>query len=233
MRVVLLQGPGDALGICAAAARSCYSEHPASELLDQPMPRSHGSVLEHISFTFSVEEISRACSHQLVRHRLASYSQQSMRYVKTDKIRSAAGGEFLVVPGTVRALLESGDPGSTEALEKYLGALDGLLDVLGQKDIPSEDLRYFMPEGTKTNVVVTMNYRELMHACGLRMCNRAQAEIRGVFGQISAIVREKYPELWAYAPLVPQCFHQSRCPEPKGCGRPVLLDRLQVFDRRA
>lgn len=231
MRVVLLQGPGDALGICAAAARSCYSDRPASDLLDQPMPRSHGSVLEHASFTFSIEGISRVCSHQLVRHRLASFSQQSMRYVRTDKIRSADGG-FLVLPGTVRALLESGDPVSTEALETYLGALDGLLDALGGKGIPSEDLRYFMPDGTKTNVVMTMNYRELMHACGLRMCTRAQAEIREVFGQISAIIKEKYPELWAYAPLTPQCYHQGRCPEPKGCGRPVPSDRLRVFDRR-
>lgn len=229
MEVKLLAHTPDPMKLIAAAARSCYSDKPASQLLDESIPKAHGSVYEHAVFTFSIEGISRVCSHQLVRHRIAAVSQQSMRYVKTDKLWSddfRDFGESMVLPDSVQDLLsEEYEESETvdqmhlrNVIGQYVQGLDTLIKTLQDAGVKSEDIRYFLPNGVKTNVVVTMNYRELLHVCGVRRCTRAQAEIREVFDKVAELVKEACPDLYENSPLVPQCKQLGYCPEHKSCG---------------
>jgi thymidylate synthase (FAD) len=149
--------------VAAAAARLCYSSSSIDRLLEQgPEERAtllakilslgHLSVLEHVAFTFGIEGISRACSHQLVRHRIASFSQQSQRYV-SHKTQFAA-----VVPASVSA--------RPELLERFNGFLDQahqLYRELLDAGVPAEDARFVLPNAAETKLVMTMNARELLH----------------------------------------------------------------------
>lgn len=163
----------------AAAARLCYAPVGAAQLLETMSEESvrrvlktiltsgHLSTLEHASYTFAIDGVSRALTHQLVRHRLASYNQQSQRYV------TYADEPDFIVPPSVAA-----DPEALEAFTVATGALfeayRGLLDA----GVPAEDARYLLPNAMETKIVVTMNIRELLHFFELRCCKRAQWEIR-------------------------------------------------------
>lgn len=163
----------------AAAARLCYAPVGAAELMDE-MPdeavrrvlktiitSGHTSALEHASYTFAIDGVSRALTHQLVRHRLASYNQQSQRYV------TYAEEPSFVVPPAVAA-----DP---VALERFNAATSAAFDAyreLLDVGVPAEDARYLLPNAMETKIVVTMNIRELLHFFELRCCKRAQWEIR-------------------------------------------------------
>ncbi|MDY6985232.1 MAG: FAD-dependent thymidylate synthase [Candidatus Thermoplasmatota archaeon] len=163
--------------VCAAAARLTHSklageklveqmsEEEISRLLRNVLKAGHTSVIEHASFTFSISGISRACSHQLVRHRIASYSQQSQRYVKPS--------ETFVLPPRVE---ENGEAKRIfeEALQKCSETYQRLTDL----GIPKEDARYIMPNATKTNIIVTINARSLINFLSLRLEKDAQWEIR-------------------------------------------------------
>lgn len=215
MKVVLIAHTPDPDRICASAGRSCYSECPAHEIMEDVDPErslsrivsmGHHSVVEHAVFTFSVEGVSRALTHQLVRHRIASFSQQSQRYV------SMRDPDF-VVPCTVEA-----DP---EALRIYRESMEAVwsaysrLEALG---IPAEDARYLLPNGCTTNITITMNARELLHFFSMRCCNRAQWEIRDMADQMLALCMEVSPVIFRDAG--PGCV-RGRCPEgSKSCGRP-------------
>ncbi|HXZ23701.1 MAG TPA: FAD-dependent thymidylate synthase, partial [Methanomassiliicoccales archaeon] len=179
MKVVLLSYTKDAERLCAAAGNSCYSKKPASELLetlpdeklskviDSVMDSGHHSVIEHASFTFSIEGVSRAMTHQLVRHRLASFSQQSQRYVSLKE-------PSYVIPESIK--------NDVVLAKEFTDLLDRSWDLyrkLSDK-VPVEDARYVLPNACTTNIVVTMNARELWHFFTLRCCNRAQSEIRAV-----------------------------------------------------
>jgi thymidylate synthase (FAD) len=163
----------------AAAARLCYAPVGAAELLETMSDEAvrkvlkiivssgHTSALEHASYTFAIDGVSRALTHQLVRHRLASYNQQSQRYVSYDDEPA------FVVPPAVAA--------NPEALKRFksanataFSAYRELLDA----GIPAEDARYLLPNAMETKIVVTMNIRELLHFFELRCCKRAQWEIR-------------------------------------------------------
>ena len=128
------------------------------------------SVFEHASVTFSIEGISRSCSHQLVRHRLASYTQQSQRYTKID----TSGDDWYVIPPAFenagKDILDAYRDTMKNAAQEYLAALG--------YSIKPEDARFLLPEATKTSIVVTMNYRELFHFFDLRLDKHAQWEIR-------------------------------------------------------
>lgn len=161
--------------VCATAMRSCRTLEPAHKLiLRKPVEyyirlakkSGHLSTLEHAVFTFSVEGISRVTTHQLVRHRIASYSQQSMREVKpTDD------EEWYVTPKSVKKIdIFSYEFGMAKIKEYYKRFIK-----LG---IPIEDARYFLPNATKTNIVITMNARELRHYFSLRLSKYSQWEIR-------------------------------------------------------
>lgn len=204
--------------VVAASARLCYSPGSACDLardmtseeavrLLKHLRRSgHLSPFEHASFVFAVDGISRACSHQLVRHRIASFSQQSQRYVR------AESPEF-IVPHTISAV-----PGALscfkETLEKAYEAY-GRLVALG---IPQEDARYLLPNACETHLVVTMNARELLHFFSLRLCKRAQWEIREVARQMLLLAREKAPCLFETAG--PSCVTDGTCGEARPCGSP-------------
>lgn len=215
MIVRLLAHTPDADRVCAAAAHSCYSEDSAADLLETVDPAKmlrhvigmgHHSVIEHAVFTFSVEGVSRALTHQLVRHRIASFSQQSQRYVRLSE-------PTYVVPETVKR-----DP---EAMKVYEETMDGIWDSYSKligMGIPAEDARYVLPNGCTTNITITMNARELLHFFSMRCCNRAQWEIREMADEMLRLCKEVSPVIFSDAG--PACI-RGPCPEgKKTCGHP-------------
>ena len=210
MNVQLLTHTPDPERVVAAAARLCYSDSGIERLLARDRSEQEGllrkilelghlSVLEHAAFTFGVEGISRACSHQLVRHRLASYSQQSQRYV-SHKERFDA-----VTPPSIAA--------RPELTARYATLLDDVHAVyreLLEAGIPAEDARFVLPNAAVTKIVVTMNARELVHFFELRCCRRAQWEIRDLAIAMLALARQAAPLLFATAG--PGCLN-APCPE--------------------
>lgn len=210
--------------VCDLGAKVCMSydmPEPDEDLraLGHALASGHESVLEHAVFTFAIEGISRACSHQLVRHRMASYSQQSQRYVKMD-------GFKYVIPESINDIVLDevwdSDIGfeSVYASEVYTNLMNDIRDVYNlmiEGGIPEEDARYILPNACKTNIVVTMNARELRHFFSLRCCERAQWEIKQVAEIMLALVREVAPTLFEDAG--PRCKALGYCPEAKGCGK--------------
>ena len=179
MNVQLLSHTPEPERAIAAAARLCYAPVGAAELMETMSDEAvrkvlkiiissgHTSALEHASFSFAVEGVSRALTHQLVRHRLASYNQQSQRYVSyTDE-------PAFIVPPEVAA-----DEQATEAFLESCGASFLAYRQLLDAGVSPEDARYLLPNAMETKIVVTMNVRELLHFFELRCCKRAQWEIR-------------------------------------------------------
>jgi len=219
MRVKLLAYTQNADAICAAAGRSCYSENSSMELVESMkdpqktlgkiVGMGHHSVIEHATFTFSVEGVSRSLTHQLVRHRIASYSQQSQRYVSMDK-------PTYVIPKTVEA-----DPELKKVYEDTMKDIWESYNKLVEK-IPPEDARYVLPNGCTTNITITMNARELFHLFTLRCCNRAQWEIRDLADEMLRQCKAVSPIIFANAG--PPCV-RGPCPEGKlSCGKPRKND---------
>ena len=215
MIVKLLAYTQNADAICAAAGNSCYSERPSYEIvedinsekvLSRIVGMGHHSVIEHAAFTFSVEGVSRALTHQLVRHRVASYSQQSQRYVSM-KVPS------FVTPHTVQD-----DPDAMKVFEDTMAEIWAAYGKLESMGIPAEDARYLLPNGCTTNITITMNARELLHFFSLRCCNRAQWEIREMADKMLELCREVSPVIFRDAG--PPCV-RGPCPEGKlSCGKP-------------
>lgn len=205
MKVTLISYTPKAHKVCAAAAWNCTNSEPREPfdfsydescgLVDRVMQRGHTSIAEHASFTFSIEGISRACSHQLVRNRLASYSQQSQRYVKAL--------QDTVVPDSIK--------NDTEASGLFLVAVEEIEATytrLLQLGIPAEDARYILPNASKTNIVVTMNARELVHFFQQRLCSRAQWEIRAMAQEMRKLVHG--PLFTSGKPMCDTC--KDHCP---------------------
>ena len=202
----------------AAACRLCYSasdidaireaidDHSAARMIGKVLKLGHLSVLEHASFTFAIEGISRACSHQLVRHRIASFSQQSQRYVKMSEC------EFTLPPS-----LQS----RPEAVERFNGLMDDLqaeYDALLEDGVAAEDARYVLPNAAETKVIMTANARSLLNFFELRLCTRAQWEIRELAGLMLEKVREVAPNIFEVAG--PTCDTKGYCQEGEmSCGR--------------
>lgn len=218
MRVTLLSYTKDAERLCASAAHSCYSDKGASELMEEwdekkgarwlgnPLASGHHSVIEHASYTFSIEGCSRVLTHQLVRHRLASFSQMSQRYVNMKE------AEY-VVPPTVAA-----DPSLEKRFRELMDHIWAEYEALAEK-VPVEDARYVLPNACTTNITVTMNARELWHFFELRTCRRAQWEIRQMADEMLRLAQEASPFIFKNAG--PPCISRGRCPEGKmSCGRP-------------
>jgi len=219
MKVTLLQHTPDPERTVALAARLCYSAASIGELhdrlsgsdiaafLEKIMSLGHQSVLEHVSFTFGIEGISRACSHQLVRHRLASYSQQSQRYV------TFKGDDFpLVVPDSI-----AGIPGREEIFSSAMQACAEAYRQLVADGVPAEDARFVLPNAAETKIIVTMNGRELLHFFALRCCERAQWEIRAMAIEMLKLVKPLAPTVFSAAG--PGCVGDG-CPEgTMTCGR--------------
>ncbi len=218
VQVTLLSSTPDPEGVVARATKLCYSplgiadltrEQDAGDrarLLKKVISLGHHSVLEHASFTFGIEGVSRIMTHQLVRHRIASYSQQSQRYVEF------TAGLPVVVPQSVESnavMRERFSAHCARSQELYRQMIDA--------GIPAEDARYVIPSAAETRIVVTMNARELRHFFTLRCCERAQWEIRRVAELMLERVREAAPNL--FSRTGPSCL-TGPCPEGKmTCGR--------------
>lgn len=211
MKVTLVGYTPRPLYVCAEAAATCYNSEPSLKIIKGCIKSGHQSVLEHCSFTFKVEGISRACSHQLVRHRIASYSQQSQRYVTYDNLD-------WVTDGLEMGAIEATKYACDEAMVAYREMIDS--------GIKAENARAVLPNATPTIIYVTMNLRSLMHFCNERMCSRAQTEIRnvamGMKEQIMCTDQITFEEkVILDTVLVPKCMAGpiKACPERDGCGR--------------
>lgn len=216
--VTLLQHTPDPERVVATAARLCYSPAGIAELSESLSQRDcarlirsviamgHTSVLEHASFQFGVEGVSRALSHQLVRHRHASYSQQSQRYVR------AHGFEFVTPPSIAAS------PDAQHTFAALMGQAQAAYDTLVGAGIPPEDARYVLPTAASTRLVVTMNARSLHNFFKLRTCRRAQGEIRALAEDMLSLCRQAAPLLFEKAGAV--CETEGRCDQGTlTCGR--------------
>jgi len=183
--------------------------------LPKVLSYGHESILEHAVFTFAIEGCSRVCSHQLVRHRIASYTQQSHRYIK---LNLQDVEETFLIPESIKE--------KPELYEKWKKLMKDAIELYEETcgdDIHQEDARYILPQAVRTKIVVTMNLRELKHFFGLRTCERAQWEIREVAWKMLeeiAKVDELRPII-KWAKLGPRCIQLGYCPErelmPEGC----------------
>lgn len=235
MNVQLLQATKNPIILMWTAARTCYSsnvpeniwescfrceEKSTSEWNDDLIEKwqfvrkvlasGHLSIAEHVNFTFAISGISRACSHQLVRHRHCTFSQQSQRYVNLhNKMLD------VVCPYQFQGYTSLYEPFS-EHIKESKKAYDTLIEAGAQP----EDARAILPNATCTNLIMTCNYAELIHICGLRMCTRAQAEIRQLFYAIEDEIRKQYIEGTLLSDLLkPKCDQNGFCDEHKSCGR--------------
>ncbi|MFA6869713.1 MAG: FAD-dependent thymidylate synthase [Methanomethylophilus sp.] len=215
MNVKLVAYTPDADRICAAAARSCYAQECAGDLLEldclKPekilnavMSMGHESVIEHAVFTFSVSGVSRVLTHQLVRHRIASFSQQSQRYIPMTK-------PAFVEPETVKA-----DRYAHKIFTDVMKADWNAYNALVKRGVAAEDARYVLPNACTTNITITMNARELRHFFAVRCCNRAQWEIRAMADEMLRQCKQVSPFIFQDAG--PGCV-RGPCPEgKKSCG---------------
>lgn len=190
MFVTLIQATPDPINTIAAIASICYDSDPKNPLgLVKHLYRNgHHSVFEHIYFTFKIEGISRACSHQLVRHRHCSFTQRSQRYCSEDGFR-------FVTPPSIE---------SDEELEHYEDYMKEFVAPnymeLQTMGVPNEDARYILPNACMTSLYLSCNLRELIHMANERLCMRAQWEIREL---VKLMVAAVDPELQFM--LVPKC----------------------------
>lgn len=223
MKVALIRHTLSPEETVALGARLCYSKARVDDLLERVSSRDqtefvskimgmgHDSVLEHASFTFGIEGVSRVLLAQITRHRLASFSVQSQRYV------SYENGFGYIVPPKIEALGE-------EAVAEFEAQMDQMhqwyvawQEKLGTGEGSNEDARFVLPGACETRMMVTMNVRELRHFFSLRMCSRAQWEIRELATRMHALCLEVAPALFENAG--PGCL-RGACPEgAKSCGK--------------
>jgi thymidylate synthase (FAD) len=219
LKVILLRHTPNPEETVAMAAKLCYSPSNITSLKDKIEAKDqksfvgkliqmgHMTPIEHPTFTFAIEGISRACSHQIVRHRLASYSQQSQRYV------SEEDGFDYVIPPVIkedkklkRAFVAS--------MKEAQNAYNIMVKKLNEKGINGEsanqDARFILPNAAETKIMVTMNARELLHFFRQRCCNRAQWEIRKMSEEMLRLVKKVAPIIFCKAG--PGCLY-APCPE--------------------
>ncbi len=242
MNVTLLAYTPEPEKTVATAAKLCYSSSGINDLrdgltdektasfIDMLVSIGHESVMEHVSFTFGIEGISRACSHQLVRHRIASYSQKSQRYVNEN------GFEF-ITPPEIEAIPEA-KAEFDRLMNDITAGYDRIADILTEchkakfiadgadeksaaskaRKLANEDARFVLPNACETKIVVTMNVRSLFNFFRHRCCNRAQWEIRAVANEMLRQCLEVAPNIFAHAG--PSCVAEGKCPEGKmSCGK--------------
>ena len=213
MKVTLTRVTENPIGAIEEAACNCYDSEPTGgKIMKSCYKSGHHSVLEFADFTFHIEGVSRALSHQLVRHRLASYAQRSQRYCGENNFD-------YVIPASIKS--------NTAAFEEYVELMYAITDiykVLQELGVPNEDARYVLPNACETIIEVKMNFRTLIHFMNERLCTRAQWEIRQMALLMKRCIEEQYPELAKY--LVPKCeVHEGMpfCTEHSTCGRHPLL----------
>lgn len=230
LECVLMTHTPDPERVVAAAARLCYSADDAMTLMENMTAANvesfvtkleslgHESPFEHTSFTFAIQGVSRVLTHQLVRHRIASYSQRSMRYC------SEVDADF-IMPPTVAALPEAA--AKFENLMRFLNESYQELTALG---IPKEDARFALSNATETKIVVTMNARTLYSFFHHRCCARAQWEIRALANMMLSQVKAVGPNMFRHAGA--SCV-KGYCPEATMCcGRaPTLAMLIEGYEK--
>lgn len=218
MQVKLVRYTPDPERTVAMSARLCYSpigaaqleerisDEQAATLVRKLVSMGHLSTLEHVTFTFAIEGVSRVLTHQLVRHRIASYSQQSQRYVKEHDFET-------IVPTSIAANKEA-----KEKFDDLMVKIQDLYNEFTNMGIAAEDARYILPNATETKIVCTFNARSLLNFFSLRCCTRAQWEIR-------TLANKMLEECVKVAPVIfenagPTCVSQGVCHEGEmSCGR--------------
>lgn len=226
LSVELISMPDNMLKTIYTACKTCYSaklpyenylnapdEEKMLELIKRVIGSGHYSTIEHIQLTFAVQNVSRACTHQLVRHRHMSFSQKSQRYVKEK-------GEFdYIMPKTIEK-----NPKLKEKFEEFILNTSNLYQEFIEAGIPAEDARSILPNAAASSLVASLNLRELIHLTNLRLCTRAQLEIRMLVKAMVDEVIKKEPWLKPY--LVPKCERLGYCDEDKSCGKMPVKDEL-------
>lgn len=219
LKVVLLAHTPHPEETVAAAAKLCYSASDVDAIketvqakdqhsfIERLVDMGHLSPIEHACFTFAVEGISRACSHQLVRHRLASYSQQSQRYVGMED------GFGYIIPPSIDAdpVLKERFGFFMEGIQEFYNELIMAMKARGiEGESAYEDARFVLPNAAETKIIMTMNARELLHFFAQRCCRRAQWEIRAMATEMLRLARRAAPAIFRDAG--PACLSGS-CPE--------------------
>lgn len=214
--------------VIAMGAKLCYSPANIDDLkagieskdqggfVDKLVAMGHMSPVEHVSFTFGVEGISRACSHQIVRHRVASYSQQSQRYVGEQTAKHEGQVfDYVIPPSVIEANRAEWFEEKMAIVQEWYDELNAALGDAGEKS--QEDARFLLPNSAETKIVITMNARELLHFFRVRCCNRAQWEIHAMADAMLVKVKEPAPQIFKNAG--PGCVN-GKCPEGKmTCGK--------------
>ena len=230
LQVTLLAYTPDPEKTCALAARTCYSAMEYDELkalvaekdqaafLKRIVASGHLSVLEHASFTFGVSGVSRALLAQITRHRIASFSVQSQRYV------SLAEGFGYVIPPRIKDLGEDAVKEFERQMEQMQTWYGEWQEKLGAGEGSNEDARFVLPNACETHITLTMNARELLHFFSLRCCNRAQWEIRALAREMLKLCKQVSPVIFESAG--PGCV-SGPCPEgAKSCGKAMEMREL-------
>ena len=215
--------------VVSIAAKLCYSKSDVDGLvtgvltgnntekfIDKLKEMGHESPLEHVSFTFAIEGVSRTLTHQLVRHRIASYSQKSQRYVSENDF------EYIVPPSIANGA-------GVLLYDKLMKQIKQTYTLLVNMNIPKEDARYVLPNATETKIIVTMNARSLFNFFSLRCCTHAQWEIRQLANLMLVEVQKVAPILFKNAGA--SC-KKGYCPEgERSCGlAPTLSFLLDNYD---
>lgn len=242
LKVKLLEHTPNPEKVVAAAAKLCYSsvgideiesglsEEKVNKFLNMLMSYGHESPIEHVSFTFAAEGVSRSLTHQLVRHRIASYSQQSQRYVKLDQFQYIIPPEVDKNEETRNIFIEAMG-NSQKAYDKITHTLEEKYISAGMKRKDAEkkaieDARYVFPNACETKIVFTMNARTLMNFFRHRCCSRAQWEIRALANEMLLEVKKVAPTLFKYSG--PTCVN-SNCPEgTMSCGKATEMKKIYL-----
>ncbi len=248
MKVHLLAHTPEPEKLVASAAKLCYSPSSINETQSKLTPENiktfvkmlanigHESPLEHISFTFGIEGVSRALLAQLTRHRIASYSVQSQRYVNNFNFKYVIPPEIENIPTAKEefliAMQEAQNHYDSLSLQLQNKHLKNLMDLGMDKDSATkaaekmaiEDARYVLPNACVTNIICTFNARSLLNFFSHRCCNRAQWEIRNLAVEMLKSVKKECPNIFAYAG--PPCVH-NHCTEGKmSCGKSAEVKEI-------
>jgi len=224
--VSLISKPDNMLKTVYTACRTCYSaDYPINiynstndqdkmlKLIERVISSGHYSTIEHIQVTFAIANVSRACTHQFVRHRHMSFSQKSQRYVKEK-------GQFdFIIPPTIDKNQELKDK-----FISFMGEISNKYQEFIDAGIPAEDARAVLPNAAASSMVASLNLREMIHLANLRLCSRAQYEIRLMVREMCDSLIAEEPWLKPY--LVPKCERLGFCDEDKSCGRKPKFEEL-------
>ena len=201
--------PGDIHTFADDVRHGKVAEEKQEALIRKVVASGHESPIEHVSFTFAISGVSRALTHQLVRHRLASYSQQSQRYVKMD--------DLAIVMPDLSYLTEEQQNLAKHAIRTHATMTEVTYRRLEECGVKAEDCRSVLPNSTATSIVVTMNCRSLLNFFQHRCCYRAQGEINAVARKMLELVKVQLPVVFENAGA--RCITLKRCPEAKPCGK--------------